>query len=50
MKRTGGTRSSAWPSVNVRSFVVHDSVEMKFANPAATIRAPKRLSGRRHHA
>ena len=49
-KRTGGRRSSAWPKVNVTSFVVHDSVEMKFANPAATIRAPKRQSGRRHHA
>jgi hypothetical protein len=50
MRMTGGRRSSAWPRVNVRSFVVHDSVETKFANPAATISGPKRLSGRRAHA
>ena len=47
---TGGKRSNAWPRVNVRSFVVHESVEMKFAKPTATISAPNRLSGRRHHA
>src|SRR5512132_1591457 len=50
MKSTGGRRSSAWPRVNVRSLVVHESVDRKFTNPAATIRGPNRLSGLRHHA
>jgi hypothetical protein len=50
MNRTGGRRSSAWPSVKVTSSVLHDSVEMKLAKPAAIIRGPKRLSGRRHQA
>src|SRR5829696_7436621 len=47
---TGGKRSNAWPRVNVKSLVVHESVEMKFAKPTATISAPNLLSGRRHHA
>jgi hypothetical protein len=38
-----GERSNAWPRVNVRSFVVHDRVEMKFAKPTATISAPNLL-------
>ena len=40
---TGGKRSNAWPRVNVKSLVVHESVEMKFAKPTATISGPNRL-------
>ena len=42
---TGGTRSSACPSVNVTSFVVHERVTTKLTNPAAIIRGPNLLSG-----
>ena len=47
---TGGTRSSACPSVNVTSFVVHERVTRKLTNPAAIISGPNLLSGRRDQA
>jgi hypothetical protein len=50
IKSTGGTRSSACPTVCKTPLVAHPSVDTKLTKPHAIISGPKRLPGRRRHA